>query len=484
MKNMLFHLKSRHILLINTLLLIAASVWLIVLSENTLFSLLAIFGIALLGLARLGSRHNDDMYQKVYKLADEIFHGRLEYRITGIPSQSRYSDIAWKMNEAVDQFETFMREVDAVFTAANEERFYRTTQHQGMHGSFSSGLIKFDSSVDAKQESYWQHKEDELFSALGHLKTDNLMKNLVLNQRDLNSISAEMIEVESISKNSAETATQSLGSVRELIDGLSQVIEKAINMRGSTQELSVNSEQISEMTTVITSVADQTNLLALNAAIEAARAGEHGRGFAVVADEVKKLAETTKQAASQISSIIQNFVVSTQTMVEDTKNMADISEQSKSVISKFEGNFENTVAEAQQVHSKVSYVQVICQTALTKVDHLIYMQRAYRIAETKAQAGDDKDKVMLGPTECRFGQWYDSGEGHLHYSQLPVYNDIRQPHNRVHQHVHEAIHIMDQDWQRDINLHQQLLSTFKAAEKASNELTMLVERLADEKMKF
>lgn len=482
--NLLLNLKSRHILITNTLLLILVSLILTLQSQQWIYLLFPVTGTLMWFLARIDSRKTDEMHKKVYRLADEMYHGKLEFRITGIPDNNSYSDIAWKLNEALDQFETFMREVDAVAKAISADRFYRTTLPKGLKGDFASSLTKFDHSVAANEESFWQNKSNELYSELGTLKTNNLLKNLEQNQTDLSTISKEMEQVENISKVSAENATASLSNVRTLTGDLTQVIEKSINLRDSTQKLSKSSEQITEMLSTISNVADQTNLLALNAAIEAARAGEHGRGFAVVADEVKKLAFTTKNAATEIGEIMDNFVNSTQEMVTDTINMADISEKSKSTIGNFEQNFTDAASESQQIYLKVSYVQVICQTALTKVDHLIYMQRTYHAAELKSPSAEETKPILLGSDECRFGQWYESGLGYDKYRHLPVYSKIKQPHINVHTNVHKVIHILEQEWVKNPALHTDILSLFQAAEDASTKLTELVDQLAEEKMKY
>lgn len=109
------------------------------------------------------------------------------------------------------------------------------------------------------------------------------------------------------SLNSGEIARQGGKVIKETINGINQISKEVLNASDLVNTLGESSQQIGEVIEVINSIADQTNLLALNAAIEAARAGEQGKGFAVVADEVRRLAERTTQATKQIEFTIKKI---------------------------------------------------------------------------------------------------------------------------------------------------------------------------------
>ncbi len=117
-------------------------------------------------------------------------------------------------------------------------------------------------------------------------------------------------------KDAKQAAEQGGSVVEETVTGMRRIADVVKQSAGTVQELGKSSDQIGEIIGVIDDIADQTNLLALNAAIEAARAGEQGRGFAVVADEVRKLAERTTKATKEIASMIKKIQSDTRGAVE------------------------------------------------------------------------------------------------------------------------------------------------------------------------
>lgn len=117
------------------------------------------------------------------------------------------------------------------------------------------------------------------------------------------------------SRQSSDSATHGGSVVQETIAGMIKIAERVKNSAQTVESLGARSEQIGQIIGTIEDIADQTNLLALNAAIEAARAGEQGRGFAVVADEVRALAERTSRATREIGEMIKGIQSETKAAV-------------------------------------------------------------------------------------------------------------------------------------------------------------------------
>ncbi len=152
-------------------------------------------------------------------------------------------------------------------------------------------------------------------------------------------------------KNAGLIAKEGEKVVKQTIDGMNKIADVVKRSAETVNALGKGSDQIGEIVQVINDIADQTNLLALNAAIEAARAGEQGRGFAVVADEVRKLAERTTKATKEIAIMIKQIQKDTSGAVESMNTGTEEVERGKLLADKAGQSLKDIIIGVEQVVS-------------------------------------------------------------------------------------------------------------------------------------
>lgn len=197
-------------------------------------------------------------------------------------------------------------------------------------------IMDFAKDIDARARKEFAIVEETKHSG------DSIKGYIRESTESANAIKTEINNAASVLDNAKEM-------VLELVLKIRNTAEREADLARKLEQLSQDAKQIQNILSVISEVAEQTNLLALNATIEAARAGEHGRGFAVVADEVRKLAEKTQKSLNEINSTV-NII--TQTIVNNSAEInenADIMQNLSSISEDVERSIEDSSTNMKQV---------------------------------------------------------------------------------------------------------------------------------------
>lgn len=253
---------------------------------------------------------------------------------------------------------------------------------------------------------------------------------------------------------------------------LAHIDERTQEACGAVESLSSHGEDIVGFVSQIKTISDQTNLLALNAAIEAARAGEQGRGFAVVADEVRALAQKSAEASSEITSLVSSITGQTQAvsgqihdMGKTTQNLSEQTSSVKTIISDITDVSKN-MFRVIQGSTHTSFLQTV------KLDHVVWKAEVYRYIWGMSEKEDIED--FKDHTQCRLGQWYYQGDG-KQYSSLNAFKKVEKPHERVHVEGVAALRAFQE--KDEMNTIKHLENMEQASDDVIDEITHLEEEI-------
>jgi chromosome segregation ATPase len=248
---------------------------------------------------------------------------------------------------------------------------------------------------------------------------------------------AEKLKAEQGNVNETRAISEaSRSAISGIAENLSHLSSRSEAATGSVAVLGERTSKIAGIVNLIKEIADQTNLLALNAAIEAARAGEQGRGFAVVADEVRKLAERTTKATAEISTLVSQIETETGTAAESMATLATEARRVSGEGGVATANMQRLLDLANHKEQSLTSTTLRSFIELTKIDHLVFKFEIYKAFFGLNQLGPNE---VADQTMCRLGKWYYQGEGNRSYSRMPGYRDIERPHAEVHRAGREAL---------------------------------------------
>lgn len=209
----------------------------------------------------------------------------------------------------------------------------------------------------------------------------------------INEVSGSAHRITESTTGNLSIARESLEEMRDIAGKINAVSEKVLKFNHTVDDLSQRSESVKQIATLIREVADQTNLLALNAAIEAARAGEAGRGFAVVADEVRKLAERVNKATAEIVGNINGMLE----LVAETRSENDVINvdvlHTREVVDRSAQQFEHMVGEFEATSTQLTQIanamESLSATNARVHDHVVEINE---LSRTVAQHMDDSEQ--------------------------------------------------------------------------------------------